>query len=201
MPVGGDAWQYALRIFFRQMAGFHHFRGNKVRCADHVWGVFTWHHQPVDVDDTGVALLGVDQHVFIAQIAMAQASGVHTPDCPGQQQADLKVIQGVAAFARIQELVLVIGAGKPFTFLLAAFNPQEVVILGAVLKEEVALVGGHHDADLAVVFHYAGGPTKQPLPVIATGLLKDVLPVAARDHLNALFRLLVLRLFIERHYV
>ena len=139
----------------------------------------------------------INQHVFIAEIAVTEASCMHPSDGSCQQQTDFEIGKRIASFTRIEEFILVAGAGKPFAFFLPAFNIQKIIVFGTIFKEKMVLVGWNHDTDFIPMLNNVGRPTKQILPVFATGLSKNVLPVAAGDHINTIPGLLILRFLIK----
>lgn len=66
MTVSSNAWQYAVRILFGKMTGFHHFRSDKIRGAHHVGRILSRDNQAVYVNDAGMSHFWIDKHVFIA---------------------------------------------------------------------------------------------------------------------------------------
>lgn len=65
MTVSRNAWQYAVRILFGKMAGFHHFRSDKIRGAHDVGRILSRDNQAVYVNDAGMSHFWIDKHVFI----------------------------------------------------------------------------------------------------------------------------------------
>lgn len=78
----------------------------------------------------------INQHVFIAEIAVTEASCMHPSDGSCQQQTDFEIGKRIASFTRIEEFILVAGAGKPFAFFLPAFNIQKIIVFGTIFKEK-----------------------------------------------------------------
>src|SRR4051812_32719142 len=112
---------------------------------------------------------------------MGQAGRMEPPNRPAVHQADLGLPQPIALLARVKELRAVARAAKPLALFLFSLNAKEMMVDRAVLKKEMLLVGGDHNAQSPSLFYDTRWPAEEFLPVVSTLTFKCATPIGTHD--------------------